>query len=263
VDIKTPEYVSLQFHPAGLGSRAAAFIIDTALLTITNIIIIIALFISMNASIFNFFETDIPSYLFAAVFILIFILNWSYFFLMEYFTGGRTFGKMWLGIRVIQENGHSITLLSSLIRNLLRIIDMLPANYLIGMLMIFFHSKHKRLGDLVAGTVVIHERRGKKKKKKMTKIEKLIDKRGLSAEDLHVDDFTLKRLGSKEWQLLKTYSERVTSLGPDDRIIYTRKAADILLPKLGIDGSEKRFEDIEDMLLIIYLKMKEEWEYEL
>ncbi|KMJ59476.1 RDD domain containing protein [Bacillus sp. LL01] len=262
VDIKTPEYVSLQFHAAGLGSRAAAFIIDSLILIAINILIVIALIFGLNASLFDYFQSDIPSYLFAGVIILMFILNWSYFFLLEYFTGGRTLGKKVLGIRVIQENGHSITLLSSLIRNFLRIIDMLPVNYLVGMLMIFFHSKHKRLGDLVAGTIVVHERRGKKKKK-ATKLDKLIAEKGLSTEVRLVDEWALKPLGAKEWKLLKTYAERFESLSTDDRIVLTRKIADILFPKIGLDPTSKHYDELEDMLLVLYLQMKEEWEYEL
>jgi uncharacterized RDD family membrane protein YckC len=165
VDIKTPEYVSLQFQSAGLGSRAAAFIIDQIILLIVNILIIIGLLFMINGTFMDFFSSNMPSYLVGAAIILIFIIRWGYFFAFEYFSGGSTLGKKMVGIRVIQENGHSITLLSSLIRNLLRIIDSLPMNYLVGMLMIFFHTKHKRLGDLVAGTVVVHERRKRKRKR--------------------------------------------------------------------------------------------------
>lgn len=262
VDIKTPEYVSLQFHAAGLGSRAAAFILDTILLVIINILIVIALIFGLNASIFEYVETDIPSYMFAGVLILMFLLNWGYYVVFEYFTGGRTLGKKMVGIRVIQENGHSITLLASIIRNFLRIIDILPANYLVGMLMIFFHSKHKRLGDLVAGTIVVHERRGKKKKK-VSKLDKRIAEKGLSSEGGLVEEWALKSLGAKEWKLLKTYAERLETLNADDRIVMTRKMADILFPKLGLDPSSKHYDELEDMLLVLYLQMKEEWEYEL
>ncbi|MCG1020879.1 RDD family protein [Sutcliffiella horikoshii] len=262
VDIKTPEYVSLQFQAAGLGSRAAAFIIDSLILIAINILIVISLIFGLNASFFDYFQSDIPSYLFAGVLIIMFVLNWSYYFLLEYFTGGRTLGKKALGIRVIQENGHSITLLSSLIRNFLRIIDMLPINYLVGMLMIFFHSKHKRLGDLVAGTIVVHERRGKKKKR-ASKLDKLIAEKGLGAKGGLVEEGALRALGAKEWKLLKTYAERFDSLNTDDRIVLTRKLADILFPKIDLDPSSKHYDELEDMLLELYIQMKEEWEYEL
>ncbi|MFK4996937.1 RDD family protein [Bacillus sp. N9] len=65
------------------------------------------------------------------------MINWGYFIVFEFVSGGRTIGKRVIGIRVIQDNGHSITFLSSLIRNLLRVIDSLPTSYLLGMIMIF------------------------------------------------------------------------------------------------------------------------------
>jgi uncharacterized RDD family membrane protein YckC len=262
VDIKTPEYVSLQFQSAGLGSRAAAFIIDQIILLIVNILIIIGLLFMINGTFMDFFSANMPSYLVGAAIILIFIIRWGYFFAFEYFSGGSTLGKKMVGIRVIQENGHSITLLSSLIRNLLRIIDSLPMNYLVGMLMIFFHTKHKRLGDLVAGTVVVHERR-KKKKKKMTRIEKEISERGLSKDNLQLDEWELKRFNQKDWQLIKTYSNRFLQLSVDDRILLTRQIAKILSPKLGISSDEKSYEELENLLLVLYLVLRDEWEFEL
>jgi uncharacterized RDD family membrane protein YckC len=262
VDIKTPEFVSLQFQSAGLGSRAAAFIIDQIILLIVNILIIIGLLFMINGTFMDFFSANMPSYLVGAAIILIFIIRWGYFFAFEYFSGGSTLGKKMVGIRVIQENGHSITFLSSLIRNLLRIIDSLPMNYLVGMLMIFFHTKHKRLGDLVAGTVVVHERR-KKKKKKMTRIEKEISERGLSKDNLQMDEWELKRFNQKDWQLLKTYSNRFLQLSFDDRILLTRQIARILSPKLGISSDEKSYEEMENLLLVLYLVLRDEWEFEL
>lgn len=261
LDIKTPEYVSLQFQSAGLGSRAAAFIIDQIILLIVNILIIIGLLFMINGTFMDFFSADMPSYLIAGAIILIFIIRWGYFFAFEYFSGGSTLGKKMVGIRVIQENGHSITLLSSLLRNLLRIIDSLPMNYLVGMLMIFFHSKHKRLGDLVAGTIVVHERR--KKKIKLTPIEKEIQKRGLSRENLVLNDYDLRRFNEKDWKLMKTYSNRFLQLSVDDRILLTRQVAEIVSPKLGMPVEDKGYEELENLLLVLYLLLKDEWEFEL
>ena len=164
VDIKTPEFVSLQFQLAGLGSRTAAFIIDQLILMIVNVIIIICLgFVLYGFDDLFYLADEFMSYPIAITLIVLFLLNWGYFFVLEYFSGGKTIGKRVVGIRVIQENGHSFTILSSFIRNLVRIIDSLPANYLVGMLMIFFHPKNKRIGDLMAGTIVVHERKAKKK----------------------------------------------------------------------------------------------------
>ena len=262
VDIRTPEYVSLQFQPAGLGSRAAALMIDQLLLTIVNILVVVLLFFATSGNDGLFSMMEINSTLWGIAIIAIFFLNWGYFFALEYFWGGKTVGKRLLGIRVMQENGHSVTLLSSFIRNLLRIIDMLPVSYFIGMVMIFLHSKHKRVGDLVAGTIVVHERRVKGKRKEKA-IEKEIRRRGLRKEDITVEAWELKQLGAKEWQLVKTYSNRFVQLPLSERNQLTKKLAFILYPKLGLDVQDKTYEEIEYTLLLLYLALREEWEFEL
>lgn len=262
LDIKTPEYVAIQFQIAGLGSRAAAFIIDQALLMIINILTIVILFFvmdGMETSPFFLTESTFPI---AVVVIGLFVLNWGYFFFFEFFSGGRTLGKKVVGIRVIQENGHSITLLSSFIRNLVRLIDSLPTAYFLGIIMIFFHPKHKRLGDLVAGTIVVHERKAKKKKK-LTPIEKEINLRGLTENDLELDDWTLKSFTAKDWKLVSTYASRFHQLPVEERNQLTKQIADLLLPKTGIDVVGKTETELENTLLILYLNLKDEWEFEL
>lgn len=264
VDIKTPEYVSLQFQTAGLGSRAAAFLIDQLLLTVINILVVIGLAMSLNLSAENaFFEAQaFHSGTIAIAVVALFVLNWGYFFAYEFFSGGRTLGKKLIGIRVIQDNGQSITLLSSFIRNLMRIIDMLPAYYFVGMLMVFFHGKHKRLGDLTAGTIVVHERK-KKKSKKKSSIEKEIESRGLSKESFGIEEGALKALGAKEWKLLKTYSQRFMGVEQNQRLVLTRKVADIILPKVGIEIERQTEEELENIFLTLYLQLRDEWEFEL
>ncbi len=136
-----------------------------------NIVFFLVLFFILMGEPISQILAEISSLTIGIIIIILFIINWGYFFAFEYFSGGRTLGKKVIGIRVIQDNGHSVTLLSSLIRNLLRIIDSLPASYFLGMMMMFFHSKHKRLGDFVAGTIVVHERKTKSNKK-LTALEK-------------------------------------------------------------------------------------------
>lgn len=264
IGIKTPEYVSLQFQLAGLGSRTAAFIIDQLILTMINIIILIILFIIVVGAPNTAFylATEVESITIAITIIALFLLNWGYFFAYEYFSGGRTIGKKIIGIRVIQENGHSITLLSSFIRNLLRIIDMLPANYFLGIIMVFFHSKHKRVGDLVAGTIVVHERYVKKKKK-LTAIEKEIEKRGLTKTNVDIDEWSLNSIGAKEWKLIQTYCNRLTQLPMTERNQLTKEVADIIFPKIGLKIDNKNGRELEDLLLILFVKLKDEWEFEL
>ncbi|MEH7081898.1 RDD family protein [Neobacillus drentensis] len=262
LDIKTPEFVSIQFQIAGLGSRSAAFIIDQLLLMAFNILSLIVLFFvldGMSKMEFIFIGNSLPI---AITIIALFLVNGGYFFAYEFFSGGRTLGKKLMGIRVIQENGHSITLMSSFIRNLIRIIDSLPTAYFLGIIMIFFHSKHKRLGDLVAGTIVVHERKAKRKKKQ-SPLEIEIDSRGLSKDELMIDEWTLKSLGMKEWKLVKTYASRFLQIPLEERNQLTEQIAVILFPKIGLDPSGKTTEELENNLLVLYLVLLDDWEFEL
>lgn len=257
VDIKTPEFVSLQYKLAGLGSRGAAIIIDQILLTIAMVLIILSLFFFTGT--FAGTESSIP---FVITIIAIFILNYGYFFIAEYFFDGKTIGKQMIGIRVIQENGHGITLLSSFIRNLLRIIDMLPSSYFVGMIMVFFHSKHKRLGDLAAGTIVVHERKAKGKMKQ-TPIEKEIALRGLTEDSLDLEAWAWRALGVKEWKLVQTYADRLLQLPTIESRELTTQMATLLFPKIGLEIQDKTNEELENTLLVLYLKLRNEWEFEL
>lgn len=262
VEIKTPEFVTLRFQLAGLGSRAFAFIIDQLILMMSAIVLILIVYVIMFGQLhyrdyFGFSYMPI-----AIAIILLFVMQWGYYFAYEYFSGGRTIGKKWMGIRVIQENGHSLTLLSSFIRNLIRIIDSLPVSYLLGMIIIFFHPKHKRLGDIVAGTIVVYEK-SKKRKKKASTLEKEIERRGLLKENLMIEDWGKNALGMEEWKLVKVYGHRFLELPMLERKQLTEQIAGILLPKIGIDAEGMSDYDLESTLLLLYLRLRDEWEYEL
>lgn len=248
----------MQFEPAGLGSRAAAMIIDQLIITVANVLILIAFIYSASSDLFFFADSLWPI---ALALIIIFIINYGYFFFAEFYFGGRTIGKKLIGIRVIQENGHNITLLSSFIRNFLRLIDQLPTSYLLGILLVFFHSKHKRLGDMAAGTIVVHERGVKRKK--TTKLEKHMEVRGLTKETIAFDEWTIQSLGKKEWDLLKAYSEKLLELELTERRELTYKLAGIILPKVDMKVEGNTNQQLEDILLVLYLHLRDEWEFEL
>lgn len=259
IDITTPEHVSLQFRLAGLGSRGAAQIIDSLILLALLFSVSLGL-VKLGINFFPFEFETVSGYVLAVMILALSSLFWGYFILFEFFTAGRTPGKMLIGIRVIQDNGQSITFLSSVLRNVLRIIDSLPTLYLIGILMIFFHSKHKRIGDLAAGTVIIYEKRSQRNKRK-TPLEKEIEKRGVQANRLSLDEWTKKRFGSREWNLLKTYMVRRSFLPFDERKEMTLKVAGILFPLFDSEVSNQPIEEIENDLFALYLLLKEDWEY--
>ncbi|MCJ7842004.1 RDD family protein [Lederbergia sp. NSJ-179] len=261
IGIKTPEYISLQFQLAGIGSRAVAYIIDNAILTVCNLVLMIVGVLLYFAFPDSSFFWQAQGYIIALLLIVFLFINYGYFVILEFFWGGKTIGKKIMGIRVIQENGHSITFLSSLIRNLLLIIDSLPY-YLVGLLMVFFHPKKKRLGDLLAGTIVVYDETAKRNKKQSA-IEKEIQTRGLTKENITLEEWNLKSINMKDWNLVRTYVHRFKQLDVKDRLEMTEQVAQIIFPKLGLEMENRSKQELENMLLVIYLHLKEEWEYEM
>jgi uncharacterized RDD family membrane protein YckC len=94
----------------------------------------------------------------AFVIFLNFAIFWGYFALFEAYWHGQTPGKRVMKLRVIKDSGRQITLFEALARNLLRVIDYLPSLYLVGVITMLCNKRNQRLGDLVAGTLVVHER---------------------------------------------------------------------------------------------------------
>jgi uncharacterized RDD family membrane protein YckC len=95
----------------------------------------------------------------ALVFILYFLVDWGYAIVLEGLWSGQTVGKKLFGLRVIQESGVRVGWLQALLRNLARPVDRLPMFYLVGGAAALFTGSQQRLGDLLAGTVVVRERR--------------------------------------------------------------------------------------------------------
>jgi hypothetical protein len=90
--------------------------------------------------------------------LIIFLLQWGYFALFEAFGNGRTPGKRVARIRVIHQSGRGINFVEALARNLVRFVDYLPGLYAVGIVAIFLSRRNQRLGDMVAGTLVVRDR---------------------------------------------------------------------------------------------------------
>jgi len=144
-EIEVPEGVELSLAVAGLVSRSLAFIIDllvrwAALSVVSGIL----------AYLGNFGQ--------GIFFILIFLVEWFYPVLFEVFNHGQTIGKKSMGIMVINDDGTPIDWSSSIVRNLLRFADFLPMLFGFGVASMLINKDFKRLGDLAAGTLVVHRR---------------------------------------------------------------------------------------------------------
>jgi uncharacterized RDD family membrane protein YckC len=159
--IDTPEQVSIRFPVAGLGSRFLAILADSVVQAIAYAAFILVLLLvatSAPKTSGGALTHTGEKWLIAGLVLFHFLLYWGYFTLFETFWSGQTPGKKLFKIRVIQQSGRQITFFEAMTRNLIRVIDLLPGMYLTGVITMLCNRQHQRLGDLAAGTLVIHER---------------------------------------------------------------------------------------------------------
>ena len=157
--IETPERVPLHFALASIGNRFLACAIDHTLQVLTLGLIVIATLILTSFSIVEQSLTSAPKWVYAVMIILLYLVFSGYFAFFEWVWSGQTPGKRWMKLRVIREDGRPITFWEACVRNLLRSFDMQPAPfYSIGLISVFASKRDQRVGDMVAGTVVVRER---------------------------------------------------------------------------------------------------------
>jgi uncharacterized RDD family membrane protein YckC len=160
--IETPERVPLHFALASIGNRFLACAIDHGLQVFVMIIMAIAFILIAEFVDFGGSLSAAPKWVIAVLILVVAFIWTSYFILFEWLWNGQTPGKRWLKLRVIREDGRPITFWEAAVRNLLRIFDMMPVLgipfYSIGIISLFLTKKDQRVGDLVAGSVVVRER---------------------------------------------------------------------------------------------------------
>ncbi|MGH7567489.1 MAG: stage II sporulation protein M [Gemmatimonadales bacterium] len=229
--IETPEHVVVELELAGIGSRLAAAALDVLILT--------ALFFGLGLA------SSLARHLLVALgrgwasallLFAAFLLFWGYFVLFEALSNGRTPGKRYLGLRVVMDTGHPITFAAAATRNLLRIVDSQPLfSYFVGLLFVLLHRQNKRLGDLVAGTIVVRDRPGD---------IQLGRPAALEPEPLEAG---APELTDDEYRLLGQFLDRLESLAPAQRTRLTRD----LLHRFG-PRFPRRDPDPETFLVQLY-----------
>lgn len=161
-EITTPESITIDFELAGPGTRFLALLLD---LLIVMILMSMAFYVLVMVQ-SGFIAVEASSELSAVArailvsFILIteFAIFFGYWFFLEAFQKGQTLGKRALGIRVMMRGGFPITVSASLIRNVVRLVDMLPPPcFAVGLFATLLSRNYQRLGDLAAGTFVVRE----------------------------------------------------------------------------------------------------------
>ncbi|MBN8231400.1 RDD family protein [Corallococcus macrosporus] len=200
--VLTPEYVEFRFTLAGVYSRFIAWLIDALIVGFATMVVLLVFQVAMAA---------FPGFASALGIVVYFLVDWGYGISLETAWAGQTVGKRVMSLRVIQESGVRIGFYHAALRNLARVVDRLPLLYLVGGSVALVSRSHQRLGDLLAGTIVVRERRLKMPSALETRGEE-----GLLADPLFVS--RVKRLSTEERELVLSAALRREELRLEARL---------------------------------------------
>ena len=201
--IETPEGVELSLQVAGPVPRALAWTIDFLLRLTVYLVLLIALGRTGKLGV-------------GMLALVTFIMEWWYPVFFETLYRGQTPGKRMMGLRVLHDNGTPVGVSASVVRNLLRAVDFMPLFYALGLLAMFLDRDFRRLGDMAAGTIVVHTEDTQK-----TKV--------LSDAEAILPPALLNR---EERRALLDFAERVPQLSQ----ARSAELADLLTPLTGVEG---------------------------
>lgn len=155
--VVTPENIELDYEIAGIGSRFLAIAIDVSI----QLLLLIGILRSLDMLKLSQLQskiTHLTTSLTGALIIgLLLIILIGYYVILETVMNGQTIGKKLVNIRVRKEGGYAPSFWDILLRNIVRMADFLPSFYGLGLFVMFFNKRSKRLGDYAAGTIVVKE----------------------------------------------------------------------------------------------------------
>ncbi len=232
LSIETPELIALDYELAGIGSRFMAYAIDVIFIALLLIAV------GIGVAIGGVFPSSSHLWVIAAAFFAIFLLEFGYFSMFEIIWNGQTPGKRQAGIRVLHETGRRVTAFEVFIRNMLRIVDYLPAFYGLGITVMFCNSRSRRLGDFAAGTVVVHDTCG---------IESTLHFNSRMQPPEMQDASKFSSLTRQDVQLLETFLQRRMQLEATVRDRTAHSLVNHFATKCGLTREELPASD-EDFL---------------
>jgi len=231
--LQSPEKVEIRYEIAGLGSRALAAVLDDLLvLTIVGVVgALLALLEETTQAISNLLTVIGEGWLIAGLIFFAYLLWFAYYMVFEIFWNGQTPAKRAFGLRVMMLTGAPVTPTAVLIRELVRLVDAFPLclfGYNVAGLVAFFNPYGQRLGDMLAGTFVIKERR--------VALPALasLSAVGVSEHPLEIYVPTVLALSANEYRALRAFLERREQFPAEVRERLANELYQHLIGKLGL-----------------------------
>ena len=236
LDIDTPEQISLELPLAGIGSRFLALTLDSLIqLGVVIVLTIMGWVVSMSYTEISgaadkFFSETVGT---IVLIVVPFCLYWGYFAFFEILWQGRTPGKRVAGLRVLHQTGRPMTAIECIGRNLIRVVDMQPAPiYAVGLICMMCNRQNRRVGDFVAGTIVVHDRA----------LDSVSPTWGTTASAIPIQ-LELRKLSPDELVLIETYLNRRYDLDARVRNMTAQRIVAMISEKLGISKPPDQRDD--------------------
>jgi uncharacterized RDD family membrane protein YckC len=248
--IDTPENVTFDYDVAGIGSRFLAALVDTALIFLLQAIVIgsLILILSLIFSDTSILEIIPSGWILAILGLISFVFFWGYYIFFEILWNGQSPGKRWVGLRVIRIDGTPITASEAIIRNLVRIIDLMPTAYGVGVVTMFINTNSRRVGDLAAGTIVVHDRETKGLGD-LSPIRPAMLNTLVSQSDVP-EGFPVERLTQYELQIIEEFLVRRKGLS--NRLALAQHILKSIVARLEIPVETIAYGKSEEILAAIY-----------
>jgi len=225
--IETPEQIDLEFPVAGLGSRGMALLLDTLIQGM--VVMVVVLLVELISPDLTRYWVTAGKWMTAVTIFFFFCLYWGYFAIFEGFWNGQTPGKRQAQIRVITASGRPITIFEAMARNFLRVVDSQLA-YVVGAIAIVMDKKNRRLGDMVAGTVVVHELQ--EQGDSYWYAQQSTDPVAASAEAINA-------MSEQEFQLIETFLNRRLDIPNLQRLQTARDIAERFGARLNVAPEDR------------------------
>lgn len=227
----------LEFAIAGIGSRFLAMAIDTLIQIAVGVVVIVVVIVLGATGLMPRLFREGGVWLVAGLLIAMFLLYFGYFAFFEIVWNGQTPGKRRVGLRVIKDSGRPLTAAETIGRNFLRILDQLPFLYGLGMLVAMLNRQNKRIGDFVAGSIVIRET-------PFTQVRPVWE----SAQSANPATGAVgaARVSLEDLTLIETFLQRRYDLAPDVR---SRMSSEILNRVRGVLSLPAGMEDSAESIL--------------
>ncbi len=213
--IETPEQMALNLALAGIGSRFLALAFDS--LIQVGLVLFLVLVVAVLSTGGNWTV--------ALAWAAAFLIYYGYFAIFEIVWNGQTPGKRVVGIRVVKESGRPLTAAETIGRNLLRIVDQIPGFYLVGVITALTNKQNKRLGDFVAGSILVRE-------SSLAELKAAWQSPTAAGAPPPLNPMGASALDAQDLALIDTFLSRRHSLPANVRSHMAQQILDRLIPKL-------------------------------